>query len=58
MALVPSEYSDRQFNKEENEELKEKVEGCILELPRDIKAPIFKGTSVRDGAIIFNCINE
>lgn len=58
VAIVPIAYPDRQLNKQESDELKEHVEGRILGLARGARAPTFKGTYDRDGAIIFNCTDE
>jgi hypothetical protein len=55
VATVPMAYPDRKFDEEEVALLKESVKGRILDLVRGTKAPIFQGTSDRDGAVIFNC---
>jgi hypothetical protein len=55
VATVPMAYPDRKFDEEEVALLKESVKGRILDLVKDTKAPIFQGTSDRDGAVIFNC---
>ena len=55
VAIVPMAYPDRKFDEEEVALLKRLVKGRILDLVRGTKAPIFQGTSDRDGAVIFNC---
>jgi hypothetical protein len=55
VAIVPKAYPDKRFDEEEVALLKETVTGCILDLVMGTKAPIFQGTSERDGAVIFNC---
>jgi hypothetical protein len=55
VAIVPMAYPDRRFDEEEVALLKESVKGHILDLVMGTKAPIFQGTSDRDGAVIFNC---
>ncbi|KMQ84920.1 hypothetical protein RF55_16883 [Lasius niger] len=58
IAMVPMNYPDRKLDKNEASLLKEKVRGGILGLARGTKAPTFKGTSDRDGAVIFNCTDK
>jgi hypothetical protein len=48
-------YPDRKFTDKEAVLLKRSVKGRILDLVKGTKAPIFQGTSDRDGAVIFNC---
>ena len=48
-------YPDRKFKDKEVVLLKRSVKGRILDLVKDTKAPIFQGTSDRDGAVICNC---
>ena len=48
-------YPDREFNEEGVALLKRSVKWRILDLVKGTKAPIFQGTSDRDGAVIFNC---
>jgi hypothetical protein len=55
VAIVLMSYPDREFNEEEVALLKRSVKGRILDLVKGTKAPIFQGTSDRDGAVIFNC---
>ena len=57
VAIVPTGYPDRRFDEEEVALLKESVKGHILDLDMGTKAPIFQGTSDRDGTVIFNCAN-
>lgn len=38
--------------------MEERVEGSILNLAKDTKAPTFKGTSERDEVVIFNYSNK
>lgn len=58
VAIVPINYPVVQLRAEETEELREEIEGRILGLTRGTKAPTFKGTSDRDGAVVFNCTDE
>jgi hypothetical protein len=55
VAIAPMAYPDRKFDEEEVALLKRLVKGRILDLVRGTKAPIFQGTSDRDGTVIFNC---
>jgi hypothetical protein len=58
VAIVLMAYPDRKFEDEDVVLLKRLIEGCILDLVKGTKAPIFQGTSNRDGAVIFNCADE
>ena len=49
VAIVPMAYPDRKF--------KRSAKGRILDLVKGTKALIFQGTSDRDGAVIFNCVD-
>jgi hypothetical protein len=55
VAIVPMAYLDRKFDEQEVVLLKGSMKGRILGLVKGTKAPIFQGTSDRDGAVIFNC---
>ena len=55
VAIVPMAYSDRKFTDEEVILLKRLVKGCMFDLVKVSKAPIFQGTSDEDSAVIFNC---
>jgi hypothetical protein len=55
VAIVSMAYPDRRLDEEEVALLKESVKGRILDLVMGTKAPIFQGTSDRDGAVICNC---
>jgi hypothetical protein len=58
LAIVPMAYPDRKFEDEKFVLLKRSIKGRILDLVTGTKAPIFQGTSNRDGEVIFNCFNK
>jgi hypothetical protein len=55
VAIVQMAYPDRKFDEEEVALLKRLVKKRVPNLGGGTKAPIFQGTSDRDGAVIFNC---
>ncbi|XP_071572498.1 uncharacterized protein [Temnothorax nylanderi] len=55
VAMVPMEYPERRLDDKEAALLEEKGRRSILSIAMGTKAPTFKGTSDRDGAVIFNC---
>ena len=55
VAMVPMEYPERKLDDKEAVLLREKVKEGILGIAKGTKAPTFKGTADRDGAVIFNC---
>jgi hypothetical protein len=51
-------YPDRKFEDQEVVLLKRSIKGCILDLVKGTRAPVFQCTSDRDNAVTFNCVDE
>jgi hypothetical protein len=51
-------YPDRKFEDEKVFLLRRWIKGCILDLVKGTKGPIFQSTSYREGAVIFNYADE
>lgn len=58
VAIVSMTYPEVKFGDEEVQRIKKQVRNRILGLAKGAKAPTFRGTYVKDGAVIFNCTNE
>ena len=58
VANIPMAYPDRKLEDQEVVLLKRSIKGCILDLVKGTRAPVFQCTSDRDNAVTFNCVDK